>query len=124
MITKRLVRPALAVAMLTAVAACGGSSEPERPADRAQKPSAEASAPADATPVTSVMPDLTGGNAGRAAEQLDMERELVFEDASGQGRPVDDPAGWKVCGSRPGPNQQITGYPVVLDVVKTSENCA
>ncbi|BFO17086.1 hypothetical protein SHKM778_34740 [Streptomyces sp. KM77-8] len=110
--------------MLTAVAACGGSPEPERPADRAEEKPVEASAPADATPVTSVMPDLTGGNAGRAAEQMNMERELVFEDASGQGRPVDDPADWKICGSRPGPNQQIISYPVVLDVVKTAENCA
>ena len=44
-------------------------------------------------------------------------------DASGQGRPVDDPVEWKICSSRPGPNQQITDFPVVFGVVRVSESC-
>ncbi|MFG2472662.1 hypothetical protein ACGFXB_45710 [Streptomyces canus] len=74
-------------------------------------------------PVTAVMPDVIGGNAGRAFEQMSSELDMVFKDASGQGRAVDDPAAWKICDSQPGPNQQITEYPVVFDVVEVSESC-
>ena len=63
-------------------------------------------------PVTATMPDVIGGNAGRAYEQMSSELDMAFEDASGQGRPVDDPAEWKICNSQPGPNQQITDFPV------------
>ncbi|GHH93075.1 hypothetical protein [Streptomyces capillispiralis] len=69
------------------------------------------------------MPDVIGGNAGRAAEQLGSGLDLVFEDTSGRGRPVVDPAEWRICGSRPGPDERITAYPVVFEVVKVSENC-
>ncbi|GAA2256657.1 hypothetical protein GCM10010415_17250 [Streptomyces atrovirens] len=119
------MKPALAVAALMSLAACGESSAPKEPAGATNSARAEKARPsADATPVAAVMPDLVGGNAGRAAEQMGSGGDVVFEDASGQGRPVDDPAAWKICGSRPGPNQQITDYPVVLDVVRTSESCA
>jgi hypothetical protein len=69
------------------------------------------------------MPDVIGGNAGRAYEQMGSTLEMTFEDASGQGRRVDDLAAWRICTSRPGPNQQITDYPVVFGVVKASERC-
>ncbi|WP_406216130.1 hypothetical protein [Streptomyces canus] len=75
-------------------------------------------------PVDAVMPDVIGGNAGRAFEQMSSELDMVFKDASGQGRAVDDPAAWKICDSKPGPNQQITEYPVVFEVVEVSESCA
>ncbi|MEU6926309.1 hypothetical protein [Streptomyces sp. NPDC046631] len=74
-------------------------------------------------PVTATMPDVIGGNAGRAYEQMSSELDMTFEDASGQDRPVDDPAEWKICNSRPGPNQQITDFPVVFGVVRASESC-
>ncbi|MET9123130.1 hypothetical protein [Streptomyces sp. NPDC004528] len=78
---------------------------------------------ANVQPVSAVMPDVTGGNAGGAYEQMHSELDMVFKDASGRGRSVDDPFGWKICGSRPGPYQQITDYPVVFEVVKVSESC-
>ncbi|MGW2208528.1 hypothetical protein [Streptomyces sp. NPDC001781] len=70
------------------------------------------------------MPDVVGGNAGRAAEQMGPDTEVAFKDVSGKGRSVDDPAEWKICETRPGPNRQITGYPVVLGVVRAAESCA
>ncbi|MFI8089571.1 hypothetical protein ACIF9R_14820 [Streptomyces sp. NPDC086080] len=124
------VRSALAVAVLISVAACDGSPAPEKSAgvtsgaETRPAQAGEASPAADATPVTAGMPDLVGGNAGSASEQLDGRLDMVFEDASGQGRPVDDPAEWRICGSRPGPHQQITGYPVVFEVVRVAEDCA
>ncbi|WP_220294332.1 hypothetical protein [Streptomyces sp. MBT84] len=69
------------------------------------------------------MPDVIGGNAGRAYEQMNSELDMTFKDASGQGRPVDDPAAWKICNSQPGPNQQITSLRVIFDVVRVSESC-
>ncbi|MET7290666.1 hypothetical protein ABZS79_00655 [Streptomyces griseoloalbus] len=76
-----------------------------------------------AQPVTAGMPDVIGGNAGRAQEQMGSEIDMVFEDASGQGRPVDDPAAWKICTSRPEPYQRITDEPVVFGVVRVAESC-
>ncbi|GGV75181.1 hypothetical protein GCM10010294_39500 [Streptomyces griseoloalbus] len=76
-----------------------------------------------AQPVTAGMPDVIGGNAGRAQEQMGSGIDMVFEDASGRGRPVDDPAAWKICTSRPGPYQQLTDDPVVFGVVGVSESC-
>ncbi|MGW5274217.1 hypothetical protein ACWEQP_16830 [Streptomyces sp. NPDC004044] len=49
--------------------------------------------------------------------------DVIFKDASGQGRPVDDPAAWKTCDSQPGPDQQITDFPAIFEVVKVSESC-
>ncbi len=49
--------------------------------------------------------------------------ELPSPWGSGRGRPVDDPAEWKICNSKPGPNQQITHFPVVFGVVGVSESC-
>ncbi|MFF9128501.1 hypothetical protein ACF09J_35590 [Streptomyces sp. NPDC014889] len=69
------------------------------------------------------MLDVIGGNAGRAQEQMGYKTDMIFEDASGQGRLVDDPAEWKICNSKPGPNQQITHFPVVFGVVRVSESC-
>ncbi|MEU0766372.1 hypothetical protein [Streptomyces albogriseolus] len=68
------------------------------------------------------MPDLTGGNALRAQEQMD-GTQVRFEDATGKDREVVDPQAWRVCGSTPGANRQITSYPVVLLVVPGTESC-
>ncbi|MER7486972.1 hypothetical protein ABTY20_13940 [Streptomyces sp. NPDC126497] len=116
MVTMRFSGPALAVAALMSVAARGGSSEPEAPAGAAsgaesrRAGAVETSPPADAAPVAAVMPDVTGGNARRAHERMGSGLDMVFADASGRGRPVDDPAAWKVCGSRPGPDERTTGH--------------
>ena len=122
-VTKGL-RPALVAVLLGTVTACGASSTPDDPAPA---PTGSASAgthgPANAAPVAAVMPDVIGGNAGRAREQMGAGTDMAFEDASGRGRQVGDPAEWRICASRPGPNQRITDYPVVFDVVMTSENC-
>ncbi|MBJ6616712.1 hypothetical protein ACWEQ5_02650 [Streptomyces griseoincarnatus] len=75
-----------------------------------------------ARPVTAVMPDVTGGNALRAQEQMD-GTQVRFEDVTGKDREVVDPQAWRVCGSRPGANQQITSYPVVLLVAPDTESC-
>ncbi|MEU4109174.1 MULTISPECIES: hypothetical protein [unclassified Streptomyces] len=117
----KLLRPVLAVALLASATACAGASAPDRPADT---PTASKSAGANPRPVTASMPDITGGNAGRAVEQMGPDTDVTFKDVSGKGRPVDDPAEWKVCHTRPGPNQQITDYPVTLGVVRVSESCA
>ncbi|MGA5793069.1 hypothetical protein ACPC27_03310 [Streptomyces cellulosae] len=69
------------------------------------------------------MPDVTGGNALRAQEQMD-GTQVRFEDATGKDREVVDPQAWRICDSRPGANQQITSYPVVLLVVPAVETCA
>ncbi|MGV9991589.1 hypothetical protein [Streptomyces sp. NPDC003374] len=124
MTVAKLLRPALAVAFLASVTACGASSGPDAPASTpADSQSAGTRRSAATAPVAAVMPDVIGGNAGRAAEQMGSKVDTTFKDASGQGRPVDDPAAWKICDSRPGPNQQITDFPVVLDVVRVSESC-
>ncbi|MET7673535.1 hypothetical protein [Streptomyces seoulensis] len=69
------------------------------------------------------MMDLIGGNAGRAVEQMGPDTDVILKDVSGRGRSVGDPVEWKICETRPGPNQQITGYPVVLGVVRVAESC-
>ncbi|MER8031780.1 hypothetical protein ABTZ78_22760 [Streptomyces bauhiniae] len=74
-------------------------------------------------PVTATMMDVIGGNAGRAVEQMGPDTEVVLKDVSGKGRSVGDPVEWRICETRPGPNQQITGYPVVLGVVRVAESC-
>ncbi|MBK3525931.1 MULTISPECIES: hypothetical protein [Streptomyces] len=118
------LRPALATLLLASVTACGASSVPDGPASTSTGPaSAGTHRPASARPVTATMPDVIGGNAGRAYEQMGSTLEMTFEDASGRGRRVDDLAAWRICTSRPGPNQQITGYPVVFGVVRASEKC-
>ncbi|WP_381556730.1 hypothetical protein [Streptomyces eurythermus] len=118
------VRPALAAALLASLTACGASSVPDGPPSTATG-SAPAGThhPADTRPVTATMPDVIGGNAGQAYEQMGSTLEMTFRDASGRGRPVDDLAAWRICTSRPGPNRQITDYPVVFGVVKGSESC-
>lgn len=119
MTKRQFLGPLAAVALLASVTACAGAGHPA-PAATA---TASASASARPQPVTAVMMDLIGGNAGRAAEQMGPDTEVAFKDVSGKGRSVDDPAGWKICETRPGPNQQITGYPVVLGVVRVAESC-
>ncbi|MET9355120.1 hypothetical protein ABZY14_19370 [Streptomyces sp. NPDC006617] len=119
-----LLRPALAATLLASVTACGASSAPDVPASTTTSSgAAETRRSADPEPVSATMPDVIGGNAGRAYEQMSSEMDMIFKDASGQGRPVDDPVAWKICNSQPGPNRQITEYPVVFDVLKVSENC-
>ncbi|MFI9611001.1 hypothetical protein ACIHCM_04775 [Streptomyces sp. NPDC052023] len=120
----KLLRTALAVTFLASVAACGSSSVPAVSASTpASSGAAETLRSAAPEPVAAVMPDVIGGNAGRAYEQMSSELDMVFKDASGRGRAVDDPAAWKICDSQPGPNQQITAYPVVFEVVEVSESC-
>ena len=125
----RPLRAVLAAVFLAAATACSASSGADASpgtapsASPAGPDSAGASSPADALPVAATMPDLIGGNAGRAAEQMGSAIEVSYRDASGQKRPVDDPASWKICASRPGPNRQITDFPVVLDVVRVAESC-
>ncbi|WP_405553588.1 hypothetical protein [Streptomyces sp. NBC_01171] len=121
MTIREFLRPALAVALLASVSACAGASVPDRPV---ASPAASKSASANPQPVTASMPDIIGGNAGRAAEQMGPETEVAFKDVSGKGRSVDDPAEWRICHTRPGPNQQITDYPVILGVVRVAESCA
>lgn len=115
-VSKLLLRPALGAVLLASVTACGASAVPDSSAGTT-------SAPADATPVAAVMPDVIGGNAGRAVEQMGSELDVTFKDASGHGRAVDEAAEWKICSSQPGPNEQITDFPVIFDVVKVSESC-
>ncbi|MFI8350792.1 hypothetical protein [Streptomyces sp. NPDC085596] len=114
---REFLRPVLVVALLAPVGACAGASHPAGTA------TASKSARANPRPVSAVMPDITGGNAGRAVEQMGPDTEVAFKDVSGKGRSVDGPAAWKVCETRPGPNQQITGYPVILGVVRVAESC-
>ncbi|WP_158707490.1 hypothetical protein [Streptomyces sp. NRRL F-2799] len=117
MTIRRFPGPVLAIALLASLSACAGE---ERPAASA---TASESARATPRPVSAVMPDIIGGNAGRAAEQMGPDTEVTIKDVSGKGRSVDDPAEWKICETRPGPNRQITGYPVVLGVVRVAESC-
>ncbi|WP_406405772.1 hypothetical protein [Streptomyces sp. NBC_01643] len=124
MTVTKLLRPALAATLLASVTACGASSEPDVSASTTTgSRSAETRRSADPEPVTATMPDAIGGNAGRAYEQMSSKLDMIFKDASGQGRPVDDPAAWKICNSQPGPNQQVTEFPVIFDVMKVSESC-
>ncbi|MFJ2150980.1 hypothetical protein ACIOHB_19585 [Streptomyces microflavus] len=120
----KLLRPALAATLLASVTACGASSVPNvsaRTPTGAQ--SAEPHRSANHAPVAATMPDVIGGNAGRAYEQMSSELDMTFKDASGQGRPVDDPTAWKICNSQPEPNQQITEFPVIFNVIKVTESC-
>ncbi|EMF31065.1 hypothetical protein H114_00512 [Streptomyces gancidicus BKS 13-15] len=107
-----------AVAVCAAAAACGTNVEP----DRVTLPAESTPASDAARPVTAVMPDVVGGNALRAQEQMDGS-QVRFEDATGKKREVVDPQAWRICDSRPGANQQITSYPVVLLVVPDTEPC-
>ncbi|CAL9463946.1 hypothetical protein [Streptomyces sp. Tu 3180] len=120
-----LLRSLLAAVLMASATACGASSAPDVPVGTPAGPGGtETPRSADPEPVAAVMPDVIGGNAGRAHEQMGSGTDVTFRDASGRGRSVDDPAEWRICGSRPGPNRQITDYPVVLDVVRVSEDCA
>lgn len=124
MTVAKLLRPTLAATLLASVTACGASSVPDVSASTATGPGpAETRRSATPEPVTATMPDVIGGNAGRASQQMGSKLDMTFKDASGQGRPVDDPTAWKICNSQPGPNQQITNYPVVFGVVRDSESC-
>ncbi|MET7378599.1 hypothetical protein ABZT08_07190 [Streptomyces sp. NPDC005526] len=124
MTVTKFLRPVLSLLLLTSVTACAASSVRDDSASTTTGPeAAKTRRSADREPVAAVMPDVIGGNAGRASEQMNSEIDLAFKDASGQGRPVDDPDAWKICDSQPGPNQQITDYPVVLEVVRVSESC-
>lgn len=124
MTVTKLLRPALAATLLASITACAASSVPDVSASTATGSGpAETRHSANPEPVTATMPDVIGGNAGRAYEQMSSRLDMTFKDASGQGRPVDDPAAWKICNSQPGPNQQITDYPVVFGVVRVSESC-
>lgn len=120
----KILRPTVVAVLLASATACGASSETGLPAtDATGSASAGARNAANPQPVSATMPDVIGGNAGRAYEQMGSQLDMVFKDASGHGRPVDEPTAWKICGSQPGPNQQITDYPVVFEVMKVSESC-
>ncbi|MEU3554773.1 hypothetical protein [Streptomyces fragilis] len=100
----RLTAPRTAVTRSAAVlaltllgtTACGAASEPA-----AEVPAASGS-PAAATPeVLSTLADLSdqyeGGNARRAMDQLPGDPDVRFTDASGKGRPVENPEEWQIC---------------------------
>lgn len=124
MTVAKLLRPALVATLLASATACGASSVPDVSASTTTGSGpAKTHRSANPEPVAATMPDVIGGNAGRAHEQISSEIDMIFKDASGQARPVDDPSAWKICNSQPGPNQQITDFPVVFDVVKVSETC-
>ncbi|MFI0790233.1 hypothetical protein ACH4Q6_32105 [Streptomyces lydicus] len=124
MTVSKLLRPVLATVLLASVTACGASTVPDGPANTPTgSASAEPRRSAHAAPVAAIVPDVIGGNAGRAYEQMSSELDMTFKDASGRGRTVDDPAGWKICGSQPGPNQRITQFPVIFKVMKVTEGC-
>ncbi|MFE5209501.1 hypothetical protein [Streptomyces sp. NPDC056600] len=105
---------------LLGTTACGAASEPA-----ADVPAASGS-PAAATPeVLSTLADLTdqyeGGNARRAMEQLQGDPDVRFTDASGEGRPVENPEQWKICAAH-----QLGGDSRVVfefDVVLHDETC-
>ncbi|MEV6191894.1 hypothetical protein AB0M19_05785 [Streptomyces sp. NPDC051920] len=118
-----ILRALLTVGLLASVTACGASAAPDRSVSGTAGTATPGRPSAHPQPISAVMPDVIGGNAGRASEQMGSKLDMVFKDASGQGRSVDDPAGWKICGSRPGPNQQITDFPVVFEVVPLAESC-
>ncbi|MFD8911933.1 hypothetical protein [Streptomyces sp. NPDC059575] len=110
--------------LLASATACGASSAPVVSASATSgSGTAKTHGSANPEPVAATMPDVIGGNAGGAYEQMSSKIDMVFKDASGQGRAVGDRAAWKICGSRPGPNQQITETPVVFYVVKVAETC-
>ncbi|MGW2837140.1 hypothetical protein ACWCWD_05010 [Streptomyces sp. NPDC001493] len=125
----KLLLSAVTAALLASASACSASSAPDTPtstttaAATTATADAEPSRSANAGVAAALVPDVTGGNAGRAYEQMSATMDMTFKDASGQGRPVDDPASWKICGSQPGPNQPVADGPVVFDVVMVSENC-
>jgi hypothetical protein len=124
MTVTKLLRPALAATLLASITACGASSVPDVAVSTTPgSVSTETRRSANPEPVTAIMPDVTGGNAGGAYEQMSSNMDMVFKDASGQGRPVNDPSAWKICDSEPRPYQQITKYPVVFYVVEVSESC-
>ncbi|WP_392972813.1 hypothetical protein [Streptomyces sp. LN245] len=124
MTVAKILRPALVAALLASATACGASSVPDASSGTTASPTAVTTrGSAHPQPVSAVMPDVIGGNAGRAFEQMGSELDMTFKDASGRGRSVDDPAAWKICGSQPGPNQQITDFPVVFEVMEVSESC-
>ncbi|WP_329297402.1 hypothetical protein OG410_01630 [Streptomyces sp. NBC_00659] len=124
MTVARILRPTLAAALLASATACGASSGPDTSSGATAGPTAvKTHGTANPQPVSAAMPDVIGGNAGRAFEQMGSELDMTFKDASGRGRSVDDPAEWKICGSQPGPNQQITDFPVVFEVMEVSESC-
>ncbi|MFG3048964.1 hypothetical protein ACGFZR_29070 [Streptomyces sp. NPDC048241] len=123
MTIREFLRPVLAVALLASLSACAEASTPD-PRPTATSATPAPSKPANPQPVTAVMMDLIGGNAGRAVEQMGPDTEVTLKDVSGKGRSVEDPVEWKICHTRPGPNQQITDYPVILGVVRVAESCA
>ncbi|MDK1342369.1 hypothetical protein QNO09_03395 [Streptomyces sp. 378] len=124
MTVTKLVRTTLAAMLLASVTSCGAAAVPDAPAGTPTGSGpAETPRSANPEPVTATMPDVIGGNAGRAYEQLGSTLDMAFKDASGQSRSVDDPSAWKICDSQPGPNQQIIDYPVVFDVMRVTESC-
>ncbi|MFG3098532.1 hypothetical protein [Streptomyces sp. NPDC048202] len=123
MTIREFLRPVLAVALLASLSACAGASTPD-PRPTATSATPVPSKSANPQPVTATMMDLIGGNAGRAVEQMGPDTEVTLKDVSGKGRSVEDPVEWKICHTRPGPNQQITDYPVILGVVRVAESCA
>ncbi|MFF8942267.1 hypothetical protein ACF1A5_08285 [Streptomyces sp. NPDC014864] len=124
MTVTKYLRPVLSAVLLTSVTACAASSVRDVSASTTTSPeAAETRRSAAREPVAAVMPDVIGGNAGRVYEQMSSDVDLIFKDASGQGRPVHDPDAWKICDSQPGPNQQIIDFPVVFEVVRVSESC-
>ncbi|MDH6223419.1 hypothetical protein [Streptomyces sp. MJP52] len=110
----------LAVTLLGATACGSPDGAP------AGEPAASGS-PAAATPeVLSTLADRTadfeGGNAQRAMEQLGSDVDIRFTDASGAGRPVENPVEWRLCTVH-----QLSGTNgrevYQFGVVRTDEKC-
>jgi hypothetical protein len=105
---------------LLGTTACSASSEPAAGAP------ATSSSPAAATPeVLSTLADLSeqyeGGNARGAMDKLPGDPDVRFTDASGEGRPVENPEKWKICTAH-----QLGGDSRVVfefDVVLYGEKC-
>jgi hypothetical protein len=123
-ITRTAVTRSAAVLALTLLGATGCGSAPDTEAD---SPAAAGSPAAAATPeALSTLADRTadfeGGNAQRAMEQLGSDVDVRFTDASGAGRPVENPVEWTLCTAH-----QLSGVDgrevYQFGVVRTDETC-
>lgn len=69
------------------------------------------------------MPDFTGRRVTDVHRTLDTGTSIRATDVSGRDRTVLWPRNWKVCSQRPAAGERREGRPVVLGVVRNTENC-
>lgn len=100
---------------LLGTTACAAAQEPDGGTP------AVSGSPAVATPeVLSTLADLSdqyeGGNARGAMDKLPGDPDVRFTDASGQGRPVENPEKWKICTAHQlgGDSRVVFQFDVVL----------